>query len=57
MAIAVLPFEDLSKTSKGEVLASGIAESVLRQLASLAELDRMRTEGLVPDKQRRLARH
>ena len=39
MAIAVLPFENLSTAANGEVLASGIAESVLHQLASLAELD------------------
>ena len=38
-AIAVLPFENLSTKAGGEVLASGIAESVLHQLASLAELD------------------
>jgi TolB-like protein len=38
-AIAVLPFENLSTAGEGEVLASGIAESVLHQLASLAELD------------------
>ena len=39
MAIAVLPFQNLSTAANGEVLASGIAESVLHQLASLAELD------------------
>ena len=39
MAIAVLPFENLSKAANGEVLASGIAESVLHQLATLADLD------------------
>ena len=39
IAIAVLPFENLSTAPNGEVLASGIAESVLHQLASLAELD------------------
>ena len=39
MAIAVLPFENLSTAANGEVLASGIAESVLHQLASLAQLD------------------
>jgi TolB-like protein/Tfp pilus assembly protein PilF len=39
MAIAVLPFENLSTAPNGEVLASGIAESVLHQLGSLAELD------------------
>jgi len=38
-AIAVLPFENLSTAGEGELLASGIAESVLHQLASLAELD------------------
>ena len=37
-AIAVLPFQNLSTSPDGEVLASGIAESVLHQLASLAEL-------------------
>ena len=36
--IAVLPFRDLSTESDGEVLALGIAESVLHQLASLAEI-------------------
>jgi TolB-like protein/Tfp pilus assembly protein PilF len=39
MAIAVLPFQNLSAAPNGDVLASGIAESVLHQLASLAELD------------------
>ena len=39
MAIAVLPFENLSTMPNGGILASGIAESVLHQLASLAELD------------------
>jgi adenylate cyclase len=39
MAIALLPFENLSTAAGGEVLASGIAESVLHQLASLAEID------------------
>jgi TolB-like protein len=39
LAIAVLPFENLSTSRDAEVLASGIAESVLHQLASLAELD------------------
>ncbi len=38
MAIAVLPFANLG-AGEGDVLASGIAESVLHQLASLAELD------------------
>src|SRR5262245_44254853 len=38
-AIAVLPFQNLSTAPDGEVLASGIAESVLHQLASLAQLD------------------
>jgi TolB-like protein/Tfp pilus assembly protein PilF len=38
-AIAVLPFANLSAATEGEVLASGIAESVLHQLASLAQLD------------------
>ena len=37
--IAVLPFQNLSTVPAGEILASGIAESVLHQLASLAELD------------------
>src|SRR5262245_51070215 len=39
MAIAVLPFQNLSTAAGGEVFASGIAESVLHQLASLAEID------------------
>ena len=39
LAIAVLPFENLSNAEDGEVLASGIAESVLHQLASLANLE------------------
>ena len=39
LAIAVLPFQNLSTSRDAEVLASGIAESVLHQLASLAELD------------------
>ena len=39
MAIAVLPFANLGTAAEGDVLASGIAESVLHQLASLAELD------------------
>ena len=38
-AIAVLPFQNLSTSKDGEVLAMGIAESVLHQLANLAELD------------------
>ena len=38
-AIAVLPFQNLSISPDGEVLALGIAESVLHQLANLAELD------------------
>ena len=38
-AIAVLPFKNLSAGPDGETLASGIAESVLHQLASLAQLD------------------
>jgi TolB-like protein len=38
-AIAVLPFQNLSTAAEGEVLAMGIAESVLHQLANLAELD------------------
>jgi TolB-like protein/Tfp pilus assembly protein PilF len=38
-AIAVLPFANLSTVPEGEVLASGIAESVLHQIASLAQLD------------------
>ena len=37
--IAVLPFQNLSTTRDGEVLALGIAESVLHQIASLAQLD------------------
>ena len=39
LAIAVLPFQNLSTSRDADVLASGIAESVLHQLASLAELD------------------
>ena len=39
LAIAVLPFQTLSTSRDADVLASGIAESVLHQLASLAELD------------------
>jgi TolB-like protein/Tfp pilus assembly protein PilF len=39
LAIAVLPFQTLSTSREADVLASGIAESVLHQLASLAELD------------------
>ena len=38
-AIAVLPFRNLTTSSNGEVLASGIAEAVLHQLASLSQLD------------------
>ncbi len=38
-AIAVLPFQNLSAAPDGEVLASGVAESVLHQLASVAGLD------------------
>ena len=38
-AIAVLPFQNLSTSKDGEILALGIAESVLYQLANLAELD------------------
>jgi len=38
-AIAVLPFENLSTAADGEVLALGIAESVLHQLANLQRLD------------------
>jgi TolB-like protein len=37
--IAVLPFQNLSGSPDGEVLALGIAESVLHQIANLAELD------------------
>ena len=39
MTIAVLPFANVSTVPDGEVLASGIAESVLDQLATLADLD------------------
>jgi hypothetical protein len=39
LAIAVMPFQNLSTATDGEILAQGIAESVLHQLASLAELD------------------
>jgi adenylate cyclase len=38
-AIAVLPFQNLSTAKDGEILALGIAESVLYQLANLPELD------------------
>ena len=38
-AIAVLPFQNLNTSKDGEILALGIAESVLYQLANLAELD------------------
>ena len=38
-AIAVLPFHNLSTAADGEVLALGIAESVLHQLANLQQLD------------------
>jgi len=37
--IAVLPFQNLSTSKDSEILALGIAESVLYQLANLAELD------------------
>ena len=37
--IAVLPFQNLSTSKDGEVLALGIAESVLYQLANLAQLN------------------
>ncbi len=37
--IAVLPFQNLGGSPDGEVLALGIAESVLHQIANLAELD------------------
>ena len=37
--IAVLPFQNLGGSANGEVLALGIAESVLHQIANLAELD------------------
>ncbi len=37
--VAVLPFENLSTAADGEVLALGIAESVLHQLANLQQLD------------------
>ena len=38
-AVAVLPFQNLSTSKDGEVLAMGIAESVLHQLANLPKLD------------------
>jgi TolB-like protein len=38
LAIAVLPFQNVSAAPDGQVLASGIAESVLHQLASIADL-------------------
>ena len=37
--VAVLPFTNLSRGDDGEVLALGIAEAVLHQLANLAELE------------------
>jgi TolB-like protein/cytochrome c-type biogenesis protein CcmH/NrfG len=37
--VAVLPFENLSTAPDGEVMALGIAESVLHQLANLRQLD------------------
>jgi TolB-like protein len=37
--VAVLPFENLSRADDGEVLALGIAEAVLHQLANLEQLD------------------
>ncbi len=37
--IAVLPFKNLSGSGDGELLALGIAESVLHQIANLAQLD------------------
>src|SRR6185295_10051281 len=36
--VAVLPFENLSRADDGDVLALGIAEAVLHQLANLAQL-------------------
>jgi TolB-like protein len=38
-AIAVLPFQNLSTAAEGQVLALGIAESVLHQLANLQKLE------------------
>jgi TolB-like protein len=38
-AIAVLPFQNLSTAADGKVLALGIAESVLHQLANLQKLE------------------
>ena len=37
--IAVLPFENVGNSKDGEILADGIAESVLHQLANLRQLD------------------
>ncbi len=37
--IAVLPFDNVGMTKDGEILADGIAESVLHQLANLRQLD------------------
>lgn len=37
--VAVLPFQNLSTSPDGEVLAMGIAEAVLHQLANLKQLD------------------
>jgi len=39
VTVAVLPFENLSSARDGEILAMGIAESVLHQLANLQQLD------------------
>jgi TolB-like protein/Tfp pilus assembly protein PilF len=37
--VAVLPFENIGRSPDGPVLATGIAESVLHQLANLEQLD------------------
>jgi TolB-like protein/Tfp pilus assembly protein PilF len=37
--VAVLPFQNLSTSADGDVLAMGIAEAVLHQLANLQQLD------------------
>jgi TolB-like protein len=37
--VAVLPFENLSPAADGDILALGIAESVLHQLANLQQID------------------
>jgi TolB-like protein len=56
-AIAVLPFQNVSTAAEGEVLALGIAESVLHQLANLQQLDVIsRTSSFTFDKRQQDAR-